>query len=486
MKDEFENEQIYDESIEENLKNTSKSRKKGIIVGALIGLIIGIVFLLMFSSYRILLSPKKANFLTYFTTDISELKNISQKIIKNNIVSFFTDGNNKHVDFDIYSNSKELSGDTLINKEFFALNFKNINENYLLLENKELDKFWTKLGLEDYELPSEINFENISLSLTKGEQRKIYNFVEKCIYNIIDNLENDNFILTSEKTLEVNEENRILKSIEVQFSETDLLMLQKEILVALDKEGILNLLINKVNNFGNSDTVSKKELKEELEKYIAYLDYAKAYSELQDKGNEYYIVYRIYSDGKNIIARELTEKYKYEGTLYEDIIARLITMNDEFYELRTFSQEDYSSAYYNIISDVIDNQDNKQIHNITYKVEGFYVEYLEENYEYVPLDSSVSYSIIVEKNEDEVNKIYLLDENNMYNFNLQYNNMGISTEFINNKNNFKIKIAVKNDNINKEDLLNNGAILINEKTQEELISLVSNIGTAITELKLFE
>ena len=477
---------MSDNANEELTKNeeevVKKTSKKSVAIAALIGLVIGAILLCLFTPYKLLFSPKKMKFLNYMTKDVTEIKNMISDISENDLVKILSEGNKK-IDFNFNLESKEISGTTLVNSEFLTLKLNNINENYLLLENNNLDTFWSKLGFEDYGLPAEINLENNSLNLTKSEKRKINNFVTQCAYNILENLENENFIETPQKTIEIQEQNKKYQVIEVQLSENDLLMLQKEMLVTLEKEGMLSLIVDKANAFGSEEVINKKELKEKLEKEIAYLDLAKAYNELNEEENTYYIIYRMYYDeANNVVARELTEKYDYQGNEYEDIIVSLIS-NEDYYELKLFNQEeDYSSAYYNIISDEITEEGNIQNHNITYAIEGFYVGYAEDgvNYEYIPINSSVSYDLKMEKAEDGLNVITFNDENSTHKFELKYNDNNVKAEFANEK--LAIKAEVSSDNTTKKELINNGAILLNEKTQEEIINEVSNIGSKLSEI----
>ena len=320
MENNFENKEMnaveYDNGVEEevqetqnednNKKKKKKNRriKKSVIIAAIIGLLLGILFVFVFSSYKIFLSPKKSTFLSHLTRDLNQFSSLIGEITNNNIINFFGNGENKKADFDINFNSKELSGSTLINNDFFALKLNNINENYLILENKNLDLLWKKIGMEDAKLPSKIDFNKNPLKFSNGDKRKIYNFYAKTSTKIINSLESESFIANPTAALEMNNSSNTYKSVEVKFSQKDLFMLQKEALLAVKREGLADLLIKKLEMFDNAEVISKKQLNAQIAKYIAYLDYANAYYELNQEENEYYIVYRMYCDenGK-IIAR---------------------------------------------------------------------------------------------------------------------------------------------------------------------------------------
>lgn len=470
MKDESEvlnNEEINNEQ-DENTKRT----KKPVIIAGLVGALIALILVFSFSSYKLLFSPKKTSFLSYLTTDIDNLKDVAGKLKENKLIKLLFE-DNKAIAFNIEKDTTDLSGMINLNKDFFALKLNNANS-HLLLENENLNEFWPKLDLEDYELPSQINFDSYSFS--KSEQRKIYNFITKLAYNVIKNLASENFVLTTENSIIIADEEQKLRSIEMQLSEKDLFMLQKEVLVAFEKDGILDLLISKLSNLETSKKIDKQALKEELDKYVAYLDYAKAYYDMQNQENEYFIIYRMYCDEKNnIVAREIVEKYDYEGETYEDIIWRLITDSNEFYEIKLFGQEEYSSAYYNVISDKVTVSDKKQEHLITYSLEGFYVGYSDETekYEYVPINSETTHKLIIENVDNNVTKVSLTDDSNSYNLNMKYDDKCTNVEFANND--LKLNMELSNSKITKDDLKNEGAIVLNNKTKEEVNAEINNI-----------
>lgn len=469
--------------VKENGKNKRKSKKK-IIIPIIIGLVIGLILLFAFSSYKILLSPKKSRFLTLFTSDMYNIKNLLEDVTDNKLVDFITDGKTKKIDVAVNLDSKELSGSTILDKDFLALKLNNINEKYLLVENKKLDKLWDNLELNAESLPSKIDFKDFNVSLTNGEKRKIIKFVANCSSNIVNQLEAENFILHNKKSVDINGETRNLKTIEVKLSELDLLMLQKEAYVALEDEGIVNMLIKKVNKISNSETVNKSEIKEEIKKNIAYLDYSKAYYELEGVESDYYIIYRMYCDeDNNIVVREITEKYNHEGVSYEDVIARVVTDENRFYEIKFFTQDDYDNAYYTIISDVITVNDNKQKHDIVYAIDGFFVEDIVEGEEesFAPVNSSVSYVLNFENDENGVNKISFNDENNIYSLGIEYDLNNVNVKFISDANKLKIDVNVENKAETKESLAND-SVIVNNMTQEELVQIIGTTGNKIMEI----
>lgn len=468
----------------DDVENTKKVRKckKRIVIPIIIGFIVGVILLFVCTSYKLLFSPKKIRFLSCLASDMSMVESVLENITDNQLVDFITDGETKKLDMSVNLDAKELMNSTIINKDFLALKFNDINEKYLLIENKGLDKLFATLGMNSEELPKKINAKDFSIMLTNGEKRKIFNYLTYCASKIINNLDSDDFILTNERTLDINGETRKLKAIEVVLSETDLFMLQKEVMTALNDKGIVDLAVKKVNKITNSQTLNKKEIKAELEKYIAYLDYAKSYYDLQGQQNEYYIVYRIYCDSSNkVVAREIIEKYTYEGILYEDIIARVVTDENGFYEVRVFSQEDYSNAYYNIVSDTITTDNNIENHNITYKIEGFYIEDSEEEENYIPINLSANYNLILETDENGVNKIKFNDENNMYSFNLEYDSTMADASFIISENNLNVEVKIENKDETKKSLADDSVVL-NNMTREELVQIIGTTGNKIMEI----
>lgn len=479
------NEEELNEIEEIEKIQAAKKKRKGIIIAVLIGLLIGCFLIFTFSSYKILLSPKKASFLTYLSSDILNLKSMINAITTDDLVKILT-ANNKKINFNIASNSKEISGSAVTSKEFLALKLNDVNENYLLLENKDLDKLWENLGLSDYELPNKIDFSKNPFNFTKLEQLKISNYINKLLNNVIETLEIEKFIENDKKEIVINDETKQLKTIEVKLSESDLFMLQKEALVLLENENILDLIINKINNLGLSETVSKKEIRDTIDEYVVYLDYARSYYNLQNKqDNQYAIIYRMYVENNNVVAREILEKYSYENQIYEDIIIRIITSNNEFYEIKSFTQDDYNSAYYNIISDRVTNSDNTQIHNITYAIEGFFVEYSEdgEAYQYIPVNSGINYKLEI-KNFENKKEITFNEENSNLIFNAKYSNDNATINFINND--IIMDFEIIDDKMEKETLINQKAIVLNDKPKQEIISEFSKIGASFNELNLLD
>lgn len=475
------------EDIQENevleVEGKAKKGNKKIVIIALAIILIGLVLVFTFSSYKLLFSPKKLKLLSFVNDDFNEIKSIALNISDNSLVKLFKHGN-KSLDFDFSLDTKELSGSAYINTNFFGLKLNNITENYLLLENNNLTDFWEKIGMAEYDLPDEINFKNNKLNITRFDKKKINNFFMKCAYNILENLGNENFIQNDQKSIEIQGENEEYKTIEVQLSQNDLLMLEKEVLLAFEKEGILNLVVDKVNSISESETLDKSELKKDLEKQIAYIDLAKAYSELSDEEANYYIIYRIYYDeNNNIIARTLTEKYNYNGQEYEDIIISLVTKNDNFYEAKLFNQdENYSGAYYNIISDEISDNEGIKNHNITYSIEGFYVKNSDdgEDYEYVPLNSSVNYNLQIENLDNNVTAVRFSDENSNYDFSLEYDENHANAELKNSTLNAKINVT--NNDTTQTKLIDSGAILLNSETQEEIMNQFNKISSKVLEI----
>lgn len=475
-------EDIQENEVLEAKEKTKKGNKKIVII-ALAIILIGLVLVFTFSSYKLLFSPKKLKLLSFVNDDFNEIKSIALNISDNSLIKLFKHGN-KSLDFDFSLDSKELSGSAYINTNFFGLKLNDITENYLILENSNLTDFWEKIGMAEYDLPDEINFKNNKLNITKFDSKRINNFLTKCAYNILENLENKNFIQNEQKSIEIQGKDEQYKTIEVQLSQNDLLMLEKEVLLAFEKEGILNLVVDKVNSISNSEALNKSELKKDLEKQIAYIDLAKAYNELSEEEANYYIIYRIYYDeNNNIIARTLTEKYNYSGQEYEDIIISLVTKNDNFYEAKLFNQdENHSGAYYNIISDEISENEGIKNHDITYSIEGFYVKNSDdgEDYEYVPLNSSVNYNLQIENLDNNLTIIKLNDESDNYKFSLEYDENHADVEFKNAEINAKINIS--NNDTTKTKLIDNGAILLNSETQEEIMNQFNQISGKVLEM----
>lgn len=482
MTNEFDNEEKNNEE-PKKVKKFKNKKSWFIILGAAI---VGLILLFTLTSYKMLFSPNKMEFLTNITKDVVMLGDVIDEIADNKIIKLISEKSAKKLNFDVELNTKKISGEGIFDSKYIALKLNDITDNYLLLENKNLDKFFEKFGLEISGSPSEINLSNNPISLSVGDKVKFFNFANKCTTNILNNLDKERITLNKEATLELNNETLTLKSVEVQFSESDMFMLQKEVLTSFQDEGILNMLINKINKISTAEKIDKKEIKDEIEKYIAYLDYAKAYYDLQDEENDYYIIYRMYYDKNGVIAREIIEEYNYEGKIYEDIICSLVTKPDGYYEVKWFTQEGYSSAYYNIISDKITTSDNKQNHEVKYAVEGFYVgtAETEEDYQYVPVNAEMTYNLIIETMENSKTKVELLDPNNLYKFNLDYTDNNANLEFATKYNEVDIaaKLSLQTTNTTKEELLNNGALLINDKTKEELMVEFSKIGSKLTEI----
>lgn len=473
------------EIIEEvdNIEKIKKTKRKKKVIIILVAFVIGLTILFTLTPYRLLFTPKKVTFLSYMAKDARNMETLIENIEKNNLTQLITNDNSKSIDFNLELNSKKIDGQLITDKDFFALK---LNENYLLLENEKLDQLLTKFGMDSSTVPSKIEFKSDSLKLTNGEKKKIYNFITDCTINILEKLESDKIVANPKAQLKIDGETKILRAIEVQLTETDLFMLQKEFLTELKNDKILNIFIDKINKIGVSETIDKKELEKEIEKYITYLDYAKAYYDLQEAGNEYYIIYKIYSDENGVVAREIIEKYNYEGQSYEDIICSLITLEKDYYEFKWFTQEGYSSAYYNIISDKITTTDSMVNHEIKYSIEGFYVGTAEgeEEYQYVPLNGESVYNLVIDTIENGKTKVELIDPNNLYNFALSYEDNSAELEFSTKYNEIDIlaKVLLKANNTIKEELLNNGAILINDKSQEELIAEFTKIGNKLSEI----
>lgn len=472
---EIEKENI-EEIIEQNVVIEKNTNKKKIVIATIVGIIIAIILLLLFSPYKMLFETNKMTFLKYILEDINNTKEVSQQFTENKFADFLTQDSTKVVDIKANYSGKELSGTTILDKDFLSLKLNNINEKYLLLKNKDLDELWNKFGLEEYELPSKLDLSNNSLMLNKSEQKRLLNFAIDCLTDIIYNLDEDNF-LAANNAVTVNGILKEANSIELKLSETELMEIQKQSLEKLLKSNVLDMIIDKSNAVATK-RIDKKEIEDSIKKYIAYIDYAVAYYNLQDKEQDYYIIYRMYFDD-NVIAREITEKYTYQGSDYEDVIISLITDADNYYELKVFNQEDYTEAYYNIISDKVTLGDNKQKHLITFEVDGFRGVYSEETqeYNYLPINTETIYNLTIEDD-----KLSFVDENNIYNFVLEYNQDKIDAEFkLNSENPINIFINAKNDgSITQEKLISEGAVVINDQSKEaltkELNSLISNLS----------
>lgn len=478
------------EILEENSKKVEsvkkrKSKKSWIIVLAVA--IVGLILLLTLTPYKMLFSLKKMAFLSNVTKDVTMLGDVIKNIEEHEIINLISDKNAKKLNFDVELDTKKISGEGIFDSKYLALKLNDITDNYLLVENKNLDKLLEKFGLEMSGSPSEINFKNNPFSLSVGDKAKLYSFAINSTTNILNNLEKEKFTLNKQRVVKINNEDLTLKSIEVQLTESDMFMVQKEALTTFQDEGVLNMLINKINKISTAETIDKKEIKAEIEKYIAYLDYAKAYYDLEDKENEYYIIYRMYYNDDGVVLREIAEKYTYEGELYEDLICSITTNPNDYYEVKWFTQDDYSSAYYTIISDKITESDNKQNHEIKYAVEGFYVGESEENeegYQYLPVSGEIALNLIVETDTNNKKKVELIDPSELYKFNLKYTDKNADLEFGTKYNELEIltKLSITTTQTTKEELINNGALLINDKEQEDLMIEFSKIGSKLSEI----
>ena len=192
-------------------------------------------------------------------TNVANIQNLFS--IKYNML------NNKNLkqnysDFTISANNKDIATiRTLKDNDTFAIKIDNVVDKYLALENKNLKSFFSKIGVEDVStIPDSIPQDAVE-RLLDIDKEQLSTIKETYIKILIDKLTKDNFtkITNSDET----------KTIELSLTEKEIADIVKTVLETLKKdEDTLKLIIEKAAILGydwNIDS-TKTKLQEEIDK----------------------------------------------------------------------------------------------------------------------------------------------------------------------------------------------------------------------------
>lgn len=497
MKEDFENEEKLNENIDEiedneevteeveSEKKVKKAKKsKKIKLAIILAVIAAIIILFVATPYKLLFSTKKMTVLTYLVNDAENISELAEDVVENEFFTFINDKETKLIDIKLNVNDKNLSGNTVIDEDYFALKLDEVNSNYYLIETKKINELFEKLGMSEYEISSDVNIKKL-LNLSNGEIRKIKKFASNCFYEILENVDDEDIKIDKNSTLTINSEKKNVEVVELNLSESKFFEVQKIVLERFLEDGIFDILAKKLEILTNAD---KNELKSTYEEYIEYLDnyinYIISYHKVNNVEESNFIIYKMYKEEDDIISREVISKTTYNDSVYEDIILSLITI-DDYYELKSFTQIDQSAAYYNILSDRITEENNVKNHDISYKIDGFTVDRSEEGLEfaYTPILIENNYYILVDDTTDYT-KVKFADAENKNIIEIDYNKENIKAKIeSNNENKVNITVDAKKDKtITNKSLIENGAIDLTTKTKEEIMDEFNKIATKLGEI----
>lgn len=189
-----------------------------------------------------------ANIQNLFSLKYNMLKN---KDLKQNYADFTLSANNRDI----------ITLRTLRDDDTFAIRVDNIVDKYLALENRNLKSFFAKIGVKDVSsIPDSIPQDAIErlLDIDKEQLSEIKENYTKILTNSLTK-ENFTKITNSDQT----------KTIELSLSEKQMVEIEKKVLETLKKdEDTLNLIIEKAKIFGydwNIDS-TRTMLQEEIDK----------------------------------------------------------------------------------------------------------------------------------------------------------------------------------------------------------------------------
>lgn len=192
-------------------------------------------------------------------TNVANIQNLFS--IKYNML------NNKNLkqnysDFTISANNKDIATiRSLKDDDTFAIKIDNVVDKYLALENKNLKSFFSKIGVEDVSVIPDSMPQDAVERLLDIDKEQLSTIKETYIKILIDKLTKDNFtkITNSDET----------KTIELSLTEKEIADIVKTVLETLKKdEDTLNLIIEKAATLGydwNIDS-TKTKLQEEIDK----------------------------------------------------------------------------------------------------------------------------------------------------------------------------------------------------------------------------
>lgn len=460
MINEFENEENVVSSFGEEQINGGGYRKNStpkVILGVILAALILLGWAFACTNLKYIFMPNKMKFLNYLDEDIKYATDLYKE---NEFMKFVTNKNPKVMDVNVNAMGNEISVTSVINKDSVTLKLNNSNDKYYLIDFNNLDKLYENLGIEG-EVPADID------AFSKKELEKLKEFGFDC-YNIFKNsLTNDDFIITKDNKILVNDKEIEADSVELKITETKLMEIAKLLLEELRNSEVIDIVFESVDDMG----MSKEEFIESLDKTLA--NYDEEMEELKEriedgsKGEEY-IIYRMYNKN-GIVARELITGYG------EEINTKLAFItNDDYYEYKAISQNLFSGESTEIISDAIVEEKDITYHNIKFITQYNKRQYVPGNsslggnpfasvgsYEYVPVTEEETFKIKAENDNTKFTLVGIdgvdvtIDIDDKINIDISASGIDLNINIVENK------------KMTTEKLIKDGAVVINDLTKEE-------------------
>ncbi len=189
-------------------------------------------------------SSKEPMELKYVSTDSSENNKIEVNYLSNS-----TDNSSKLDLSMIVEGNDYFTGSLIIDKEIFGIQFKDIHDKYLALENRDLKVFAQNLGVEEdtiQNVPDEINFSN---KLTEDEKTKLIEILTKYISQINSAITEENYIVEKQVSVELNNQNLVTDKYSLIMDEKEFYtLILNTVLKLLDDEKFLAICNERVDN----------------------------------------------------------------------------------------------------------------------------------------------------------------------------------------------------------------------------------------------
>lgn len=400
-----------------------------------------------------------------FTIDLAQGEETINESIK---YAGYSDPVNKksNCEISINKDSEELLAiNYLKDEDLYGLQFKDIVNQYIVLENNNLKEFASKIGVENTDnIPDKIEDTKLSEYINYEELKPLVN---KYLNTIIEAIPEDNYSKIEKEKISLGDKTLEADGYQIKLKTKDIQSILKKVLESAKNDEQLLKLINKLSNANIT-----------FEDYQNYIDeiLTDISGEISKEENVDCVAITVYKQGKN------TVKLSAVSLIEEDIDLEVSLNKTDNGLMLEYNSKNKINTYFNDEEFDLDGNENSQYAYDTFNT-------VEESI--IKIKKTINSS---EQENFEFNIIQKSNEEETGNYNITLSRTGALTS---NNVTFSILIPItlEDENINiefknttnfsatpqLEEFIEGNHLVINEVPAEQLNNLFTNLGNKIAD-----
>lgn len=335
-----------------------------------------------------------------------------------------------------YSDKELLKISTKEETEKYGIKIDGIYDKYIAIENKDLDELFKKLEMESDEIPDKLETIDVYdlLYISQEDRNTIKQTYKDTLKNTITK---DKFVAEKNVEIEVNNSNIKANAYKLKLTEKELLEMMKQILETLkNDELLLNLIESKIEKLNIKEAEDiKEDLKESIEESLNEIKL-----DIEDAEENNYLEIIVYESKGNTVKTEL--KVYTDGEEEAKMVLDLQKQDDKTTGELSMIEYDDEIMTFEITKVEKEEKDSKKL----------------------------EYEISMEVEGEEIAIICKTETNGNGNkTEMSFGNDEVKLGFESNQ-----KVEYKSENIEKMN--DENTIILNDKTQEELMKIFEELS----------